>query len=225
MDGKRVDLAKLKKSNELSEFGLSRLNLTDSEKVWGMDLTKGALGCALSHFQVWKLILGLSIDFSIVVEDDTEFAPDFHTRFDAVCKQLPKDWDLVFLSGLDTQNVCGHMKVRSLISLVPVMFKTTNLYLITPRGAKRMLDICAPLHFQLDTQMTLHSEELEINPLARGIQCGAENKSLRAVRFPNMYAAVPPIGIQKTTLGSDIQFSLPEGFESQENGRKAHAGW
>ena len=225
VDGQHVDLKACVRAGDLSTIGYERLCLPDKDKIWGMDLTRGALGCALSHFQVWKRIVALSIDYSIVMEDDTELCPRFLTRFASISDNLPQGWDLLFLSGLDTENMCRHMMTSDRLSLVPQMYKTTNMYLITRRGAERMLQQCTNLHFQLDTQMTMCTTKLQNHPLAKGVSISDSNRDIRAVSFPHMYAATPPLAIQKTTLGSDIQFSLPEGFERQEEGRRLNARW
>lgn len=42
---------------------------------------RGVIGCALSHFNLWKELAMSSIDYYVILEDDTQFAPDFMDRF------------------------------------------------------------------------------------------------------------------------------------------------
>ena len=221
-DGRNLDPAQCK---DLSAFGLQRLQLPDRDKIWGMDLTTGALGCALSHFSLWRQIAAMRLEYAIIVEDDTEFSPDFTRRLRMAWRDLPAGWEFGFLSGLDTANTCQHMMVGPRISLVPEMYKTTNLYAITLRGAQKMLEKCVPLHFQLDTQITLGSEPLSTNRLFANMRQTSMKPDTMAVSSPRMYACVPPLAIQRTSFGSDIQFSLPEGFDQQEIARRKQAGW
>ncbi|CAK0836669.1 unnamed protein product [Prorocentrum cordatum] len=86
VDGRSVDVESLVLGGELRREGLARLLLPDEHKVFGMDLTPGALGCALSHMEVWIDIMrrrgngefdgGEACGF-LVVEDDCEFLPGF----------------------------------------------------------------------------------------------------------------------------------------------------
>lgn len=45
----------------LSPLGRRRLEASRREQIWGMDLTPGAVGCALSHLEVWRRILSLEV--------------------------------------------------------------------------------------------------------------------------------------------------------------------
>ena len=205
----------------ISPFGLSRLKLPQHEKIWGMDLTLGGLGCALSHIEIWKIIIALQLEKAMVVEDDTEFAPDFLRRFSCVVREFPVDWELVFLSGLDVQHQCPQLLVSPHLSHVPQLYRTTNLYLITHKGAKELLKYCCPMHFQLDTQMTLNAEEKKKN----GNVSKTNQKVCLVVKAPKMYACVPCLAIQRTSFGTDVQGAMPPTAAAEERERRRQAGW
>lgn len=54
---------------------------------------------------------------------------------------------------------------NTFIARVPQLHRTTNAYLIKTNGAARLLQLCRPLSYQLDTMMTLrtsHSDTCKI---------------------------------------------------------------
>lgn len=61
------------------------------------ELSVGAVGCAISHFQIWKKLLGY--DKIYVFEDDTVpmFSMDVCNQY---IKMLPDDWDIFLMGGL-----------------------------------------------------------------------------------------------------------------------------
>lgn len=105
----------------LSRLGRLRLEAPSHEKIWGMDLTEGALGCALSHLNVWRSIVETEASvcssgtnsFSaspryLVVEDDAVFPPDFLSLYQQRVSVLENvvSWELLHLGGLDTGKQC-----------------------------------------------------------------------------------------------------------------------
>ncbi|KPI87354.1 glycosyl transferase-like protein [Leptomonas seymouri] len=60
VDGSLVDVNACYNCGFVSRLGLLRLQEPDDHHIWGMDLNRGALGCALSHIQLWGRIASLS---------------------------------------------------------------------------------------------------------------------------------------------------------------------
>lgn len=59
-------------------------------------LSKGELGCILSHFNVMKLAKS-RYDTILILEDDFLLSNCFRSEFIEVVQNLPKKWDLVYL--------------------------------------------------------------------------------------------------------------------------------
>lgn len=51
-----------------------------SERV----LTKGEVGCFLSHFNIWKKVVELQQQQVLVLEDDVRFQPDFKSHLSII---------------------------------------------------------------------------------------------------------------------------------------------
>uniref|UniRef100_A0ACB8F099 Uncharacterized protein n=1 Tax=Sphaerodactylus townsendi TaxID=933632 RepID=A0ACB8F099_9SAUR len=66
----------------------------------GRTLTKGEVGCFLSHHHIWKEIVDRGLEKSVVLEDDVRFEPYFKKRLLRLMDELEQvqlDWDLIYL--------------------------------------------------------------------------------------------------------------------------------
>lgn len=54
-------------------------------------LSKGEIGCLLSHFSVWRLFLATDSEFALILEDDLHFASDFAQFFKSIRSSLESD--------------------------------------------------------------------------------------------------------------------------------------
>lgn len=67
-------------------------------------------GCWLSHRALWAALLLLPDDAFLVVEDDARFAPDWRGRFDAAVRDVPDDWDVLYVGSCCTSGQRTHVK-------------------------------------------------------------------------------------------------------------------
>ena len=61
------------------------------------DLTRGAVGCYLSHINIYKEIVKSNKKYGLIFEDDVMIARDFFIRLNNGIKNIPDDWDLYLL--------------------------------------------------------------------------------------------------------------------------------
>jgi glycosyl transferase family 25 len=59
--------------------------------------TPATVGCFLSHRNAWKRVVDEDLRSALILEDNAEFAPDFHEMVDAISRELPDDFDLLLL--------------------------------------------------------------------------------------------------------------------------------
>jgi GR25 family glycosyltransferase involved in LPS biosynthesis len=223
VDGTSLDVEACHRCGFVSKLGMLRLQEPAAHHIWGMDLNRGALGCALSHVQLWSRIASLSSALTpttassftpmpsqkgcyLILEDDAElisaagdsacsFLEELQSRMDGV----PLDWELVYVGGLDTAGQCAATLVADGVSRVPQYHRTTTAYLLTPQGARRLLATCVPLTFQLDTMMTMKVGLPSGQPTVHG--------AVPYVLDPVSYTLQPPLMKQAAHLGTDIQES------------------
>lgn len=62
--------------------------------------TPGAYGCLRSHLQVVREARAAGASSVLIFEDDAVFDPQFKEKFAAFIRELPADWDMLFLGAL-----------------------------------------------------------------------------------------------------------------------------
>ena len=96
-----VDGNKLEELEELEESYENgyKFNVLESwyDPVTNRSLTKGEVGCALSHYTIWKKMVDNNIDRAIIFEDDIGIPVDFVSTFNKLTSELPVDYDLFYL--------------------------------------------------------------------------------------------------------------------------------
>jgi len=60
-------------------------------------ITVGEIGCALSHYNIWKYIVDNNIDRALILEDDVLFLNDFNKML-KIIEQLKMKYDIFYLS-------------------------------------------------------------------------------------------------------------------------------
>ena len=91
---------------ELAQHGIEhvqRFAAIDGNKVakptnWAH--SAGAYGCLLSHVEVVREARESGADSVLIFEDDAVLAPDFQDRFAGYFKEVPDDWDMLYLGAL-----------------------------------------------------------------------------------------------------------------------------
>lgn len=149
INGKELNLDELD-SSLVSERG-KLFAKGGGKRKWGLTLTPGAIGCALSHKFIWELS---ALEGVIVLEDDINIMEDFKQRIDEVMKEIPQDWDLCYLGSHIKQKLLDEAKKPFFVPRGQV--NGTIGYMISPKGIKKIREKCFPLsENQIDT--TLYS--------------------------------------------------------------------
>jgi len=115
-----------------------------------------AIGCGISHMNTWKLFLESNEEYAIIFEDDVILEPDFNDKLEVALKEIPKDYDILYLGCMGCDN---NQKVNILkgLSNIQFLFKipehkqiTDNIaipsiayaihgYVVSRKGAKLLL--------------------------------------------------------------------------------------
>lgn len=105
-------------------------------------LTRGEIGCFLSHYYLWKDMVAKQHRTAIVLEDDLRFEPYFRKKVLSLLKEIQKIgllWDLIYL-GRKRLSEDGEPFVQGTSNLVHVNYSYWTLcYLITLEGAKKLI--------------------------------------------------------------------------------------
>lgn len=119
----------------------------------------GAIGCSLSHFKAWKTLLDSSAPALIIFEDDSTVPVDFKRRMEKLLTELPESCDVV--SFYNTTYKGGSTGCSKKTADVPWQ-KCTSLigshaYMVTRRGAQRLLDKAYPIELHVDAYIAFMS--------------------------------------------------------------------
>lgn len=106
---------------------------------------KGVIGCALSHYYLWKQLVDDSLDYYFILEDDITVTNDFKTKIE---KLKQETCDLCFLGyhmySKDRNASYDDKDGYSVQAFQPNLFVGGTFgYFITKKGAQKMLDYVA----------------------------------------------------------------------------------
>ncbi|XP_057716901.1 procollagen galactosyltransferase 1 [Corythoichthys intestinalis] len=109
----------------------------------GRPLTKGELGCFLSHYNIWKEIVKRGLLTSLVIEDDLRFEVFFKRRLMYLMSDIEDeglDWDLIYIGRKRMQVDHSEKAVPNVHNLVEADYSYWTLgYMISLQGAKKLL--------------------------------------------------------------------------------------
>uniref|UniRef100_A0A8C8BPZ5 Glycosyl transferase family 25 domain-containing protein n=1 Tax=Oncorhynchus tshawytscha TaxID=74940 RepID=A0A8C8BPZ5_ONCTS len=107
----------------------------------GRVLTRGEIGCFLSHHSTWLVERGLSK--VLVLEDDVRFEPRFKRRMMTIMEEVEKaqlDWDLIYVGRKRMQVRQPERSVEGVNNLVEADYSYWTLgYALSAQGARKLL--------------------------------------------------------------------------------------
>lgn len=117
----------------------------------GRTLTKGEVGCFLSHHSVWEEVVARGLAQVMVFEDDVRFQSNFKGRLERLMEEVEAQklpWDLIYL-GRKQVNPEKEVAVPGLPGLVVAGYSYWTLaYVLSLAGARKLL-ASRPLHRML----------------------------------------------------------------------------
>lgn len=182
------------------------LFVKDLFKINDFQNRMGVLGCALSHFELWKYLSSSCIfDKILIFEDDVNLCHDFvqkwKTSFSNIAS-MDQMWDIIYLGGpaasQDDPKMFPCAPIGAEIVNTPNIYKLSSMnqkihpkigafsYAISKRGANKLISIA------LDT----------------GITCAIDWFILNNLEKLNGYILFPSLVKSDVTLDSDIQFNF-----------------
>ncbi|XP_064416916.1 procollagen galactosyltransferase 1 [Latimeria chalumnae] len=114
-----------------------------SDPYHSRPLTKGELGCFLSHYNIWKEIVERGLKKSLVFEDDLRFEVFFKRRLMNLMYEVEEeelDWDLIYIGRKRMQVEHSEKAVPNVRNLVEADYSYWTLgYVISLQGAQKLL--------------------------------------------------------------------------------------
>ncbi|KAM4629117.1 procollagen galactosyltransferase 2 isoform 2-T2 [Polymixia lowei] len=110
----------------------------------GRVLTRGEIGCFLSHHSTWIQVVERGLQKILVLEDDVRFEPRFKRRLQAIMDDIDKaqlDWDLIYVGRKRMQVQQPERSVDGVNNLVEADYSYWTLgYALSQQGARKLLD-------------------------------------------------------------------------------------
>ncbi|XP_061095438.1 procollagen galactosyltransferase 2 [Conger conger] len=110
----------------------------------GRVLTRGEIGCFLSHYNTWTQVVERGLESVLVLEDDVRFEPRFKNRLMTIMesmKQADLDWDLMYVGRKRMQVSQPEHSVEGVNNLVVADYSYWTLgYALSLQGAKKLLN-------------------------------------------------------------------------------------
>ncbi|XDV16679.1 hypothetical protein PO909_016281, partial [Leuciscus waleckii] len=136
VDGKALN------SSQVEAMGIEMLP-GYSDPYHGRPLTKGELGCFLSHYNIWTEIVDRGLKTSLVIEDDLRFEIFFKRRLQNLMHEIQSqrlEWDLIYIGRKRMQVDRPEKSVPRIHNLVEADYSYWTLgYMISLRGAQKLL--------------------------------------------------------------------------------------
>ncbi|XP_037850088.1 inactive glycosyltransferase 25 family member 3 isoform X2 [Chlorocebus sabaeus] len=108
----------------------------------GRTLTKGEVGCFLSHYSIWEEVVARDLSQVLVFEDDVRFESNFRGRLERLMEDVEAEklpWDLIYL-GRKQVNPEKEAAVEGLPGLVVAGYSYWTLaYALSLAGARKLL--------------------------------------------------------------------------------------
>lgn len=154
VDGSEIDISRIPLS-ETAKGELKQIETTGFRSKH-YQLTRGAIGCYLSHVKVWKDIVEKGHKNALIFEDDVNIPVNIHERMVKSMKGVPDDWD-VLLFGFHCKE-CKNMRTYRKVD----RFILLHCYAISYSGIVKMLKTNSlfPITQQIDSYLSELSPEI-----------------------------------------------------------------
>ncbi|XP_069497173.1 procollagen galactosyltransferase 2 [Ambystoma mexicanum] len=109
----------------------------------GRELTRGEIGCFLSHYYIWKEVVDRNLETALVIEDDVRFENQFKRKLMKVMHDIEEaqlEWELIYIGRKRMQVQRPEKAVPNVMNLVEADYSYWTLgYAISLQGAKKLI--------------------------------------------------------------------------------------
>lgn len=156
IDGSKLDV----NSVPLSELAIAELQQLETTgfRTKHYQLTKGAIGCYLSHVKIWENILKNNYETVLIFEDDAKVTKTLNREIHEQMNFVPNDWDIVLFGY--TCKKC--FKFEKYIEVE--RFMLTHCYMISKKAIIKIMNsnTLFPITQQIDALMSELSSIINI---------------------------------------------------------------
>lgn len=156
VDGSDLDISKVPLS-DIARGELKQIETTGFRSRH-YQITKGSIGCALSHIKIWKHIVENNYSHGLIFEDDVNVPATLKANMIKSVKNIPKNWDVI-LMGYHCKE-CENVKDKNY--RIVNRFILLHNYAISYAGIVKILKTNSlfPITQQIDSYLSELSQDI-----------------------------------------------------------------
>ena len=184
--------------------------------------TPSMIGCALSHMNLWRLVVERGYERVLVIEDDARLVPGFKQGLLQALRDVPPDFDVLLLGcfllcNKDRKYAPLNRAVRPLLKLrqddrtwgsvyVPEKFAGTHCYVVSRAGAAKLLRLLPRVQGHIDMSMDHPDVRLYAVSPDLAYQRDMSESTIASFSFPK--TLLPLLECVKDDKGISIAYSF-----------------
>lgn len=158
VSGKEIDID-LIGDEIITKHGRNSI-IQKKQKTFGISLTYGSLGCALSHKKIWEECQNKTKPY-LILEDDAVPHKEFNNIFKSIVNKLSSIQYDIFYIGYNQIPGFKKVKIDNVISKPSGLITGTYGYIVHPDGAKKLLSIF-PIDKQIDSSISANLNKFKV---------------------------------------------------------------
>jgi len=164
IDGNSLDLKQLETEGIIDEETIRQMN---KKREHHFELThKGAIGCYLSHYYLWKSLKESDDNQILIIEDDIIFNKITLREINKRLLLLPTDWDIYLLIDENYAYDNNYYNKQTHKNLLKVnRFFGTHAYIINKKAVEKIFktNTIFPINQQIDSYLSELSNDFNLN--------------------------------------------------------------
>ena len=206
VDGASLDVGELVERGVLDAAGAATVR-DEGSVVEAVRLTKGAVGCALTHIDIWRRAAAEDLNV-LVLEDDVSLLHDFDRRLhEQVLARAPRSWGIIYLGSHRAAVTSAPLPHAPGLRRIAGGHYGTFGYLVSGRGARVLLEGVFPLRSQIDSYIIDRSWQVAAGEAEKAEGAGGAGKAGEEPQqvVLETYVASPPLVAEFWRGTSDVQ--------------------
>jgi len=175
IDGRLINIASVDSSIITQTAKKDILN--KKQRIYGVTMTYGSLGCALSHKKICEMCVEENNKPYLIFEDDIILYDNFDNHLLDLMNELEKiQYDIVYL-GFHQIPHAKQTRINNVLSQPSGLICGTFGLILSPSGAQKILNIF-PLNYQIDSSISHNLKNLKA--YCHTLQIVQMNKSFKS---------------------------------------------
>jgi len=136
-------------------------------------LTKGAIGCALSHKNIWEKILKEKYERTLILEDDINIVENFKQKLYLILEKY-NEFDIHYLGHHHVSGGAYKIDSQEILRRPKIIYGTFG-YVVNNKAAEELLKIF-PITHQIDYEMRRAYKNLKVAVIRKKLVLSEQSK-------------------------------------------------